>query len=107
MSNKEFSSTDKPCVVLATKVLGDKWTPRLLLALSTGTLRFCALQEEAGGVNPRTLSQRLISLEGMGIVTKKTYAEVPPRAEYSLTRKGKDLVPILRSMAAWGDKYAS
>lgn len=93
------------CVASATAVLGDKWTPRLLFALAKGPLRFCALQAEAGGVNPRTLSARLADLESRGILTKTVFPEVPPRVEYALARKGKDLVPILRAMAAWGEKY--
>lgn len=94
------------CVAFATKVLGDKWTPRLLFALSGVSLRFCQLQERAGGVNPRTLSKRLTDLEGFGIIKKDTFSEVPPHTEYSLTAKGKDLLPILKNMASWGEKYA-
>lgn len=69
--------------------------------------RFCELQTEVGGVNPTTLSSRLTDLESRGIIKKTTYPEVPPRTEYELTPKGKDLVPVLRSMAAWGEKYGS
>jgi DNA-binding HxlR family transcriptional regulator len=45
-------------------------------------------------------------LEQNKIITKECFAEVPPRVEYTLTQKGKDLIPILKSMAAWGGKYA-
>jgi DNA-binding HxlR family transcriptional regulator len=44
-------------------------------------------------------------MEQSKLITKKSFAEVPPRVEYTLTQKGKDLLPILRSMAEWGDKY--
>lgn len=94
-----------PCISFAVKVLGDKWSPRLLFALAGGPLRFCELQERAGGVNPRTLSQRLDDLEQWGVVSKKTFNEAPPRVEYTLTKKGEELMPILRSMAAWGEKH--
>jgi DNA-binding HxlR family transcriptional regulator len=70
-----------------------------------GTLRFCALQDKAGGVNPRTLSARLDELEKNGIVNKKSFAEVPPRCDYALTAKGRALVPALKAMAAWSKKY--
>lgn len=101
---KESDNKSK-CVAFATTVLGDKWTPRLLFALSLKTLRFNELQTEAGGVNPTTLSDRLSDLERLGIITKTIYSEVPPRTEYNLTQKGKDLLPVLKHMAVWGEKY--
>ncbi len=107
MSSGAEQTHNVGCVVFATKVLGDKWTPRLLFALSQKTLRFCELQQQAGGVNPRTLTQRLIDLEQLGIIHKQTFNESPPRVDYSLTPKGQDLVPILRKMAEWGDKYGA
>jgi DNA-binding HxlR family transcriptional regulator len=66
----------------------------------------CALENALGGISPRTLSQRLDELEQNKIITKECFAEVPPRVEYTLTQKGKDLIPILKSMAAWGGKYS-
>ncbi len=94
------------CVGLATKVLGDKWSPRLLLALSRETVRFCMLRERVSGITPRMLSKRLTELEQLGIIIKVVYPEVPPRSEYSLTKKGQDLLPILGAMAKWGEKYS-
>jgi DNA-binding HxlR family transcriptional regulator len=103
---KSFLATKTPgCVAAAASVLGDKWTPMLIRALSQETQRFCALQTLAGGVNPRTLSARLMKLEQGGIITKVIYPEVPPRTEYALTDKGRDLLPVLEQMAKWGDKY--
>lgn len=96
---------DKDCVATAAAIVASKWTPMLLYALSGEPRRFSALQEETG-VNPRTLSARLLELEHAGIVAKTTYQEMPPRTEYQLTPKGKDLIPILSSMIAWGKKYA-
>lgn len=93
------------CVALATKIIGDKWTPLLVASLLDGTLRFGALQTRVNGLNPRTLSARLDSLERVGIITKRVYASVPPKVEYTLTQKGKDLYPVLSSMKKWGEKY--
>lgn len=95
------------CVAAAVSIFGDKWTPLLIRALLGTTLRFSQLQEKTGGINPRTLSERLLKLEEEGIIKKVMYSEVPPRTEYSLTPKGEDLVPILQSMADWGEKYPS
>jgi DNA-binding HxlR family transcriptional regulator len=87
------------------KILGDKWSGLLIRELTAGPRRFGALQEALPGMSPRTLSQRLDSLEAECIVTKRAYAQVPPRVEYALTPKGEDLAPILRSMVEWGIKY--
>ena len=92
------------CVKAATVILGDKWTPQLLRFMSNETnIRFCRLQDLAEGINPRTLSARLDSLEKNGIIKKNPTSST--RCEYSLTEKGHDLVPILREMKLWGDKY--
>ncbi|MBL8121628.1 helix-turn-helix transcriptional regulator [Candidatus Saccharibacteria bacterium] len=104
----QFTTPIEPhigCIASALTIIGQKWTALLIRDLYTGPKRFSQLEKSVGGINPRTLCQRLEALEEYGIVTKQTFAEVPPRTEYTLTDKGKDLVPILRSMAAWGDKY--
>jgi DNA-binding HxlR family transcriptional regulator len=99
------------CIAAAMEIIGNKWTALILRDLTTGPKRFSELEKSlkdgrgATGISPRTLSQRMDDLEAHGIVTKKAYAEVPPRCEYTLTEKGEDLVPILRQMARWGDKY--
>lgn len=93
------------CVAHTTRILGDKWSPRIIHALSRGPKRFTQLQADAGGVNPRTLSLRLDDLEEAGIITRTLFAEVPPRTEYALTPKGRDLLPILEQMVQWGERY--
>lgn len=92
------------CVEATVSIFGDKWTPLLVCALTDAVLRFSQLEEKTG-INPRTLSERLTRLEEEGIIKKIIYSEIPPHTEYSLTPKGKDLVPILQSMADWGEKY--
>lgn len=105
-SRKSPTHTTLGCIEAAAAVLGNKWTPLIIGELAkVETLRFCALQDKAGGVNPRTLSARLDELEQNGIIAKKTFNEVPPRCEYSLTKKGRDLVPALSAMATWSKKY--
>jgi len=93
------------CIAGAMEIIGSKWTALILRDLAEGPKRFGELEKSVGSINPRTLSQRLDDLERHGIVTKTSFAEVPPRIEYALTLKGKDLVPVLRQMAEWGDKY--
>jgi DNA-binding HxlR family transcriptional regulator len=93
------------CVAAALAILGNKWTALIVKELSEGCARFSSLEQALPGISPRTLSQRLDDMENCGLITKRSFAEVPPRVEYTLTSKGKDLLPILKSMADWGDKY--
>lgn len=93
------------CIAAAMQIIGSKWTALILRDLLEGPKRFRDLEQSVGTINPRTLSQRLDDLESQGIVTKTSFAEVPPRVEYTLTLKGEELFPILQQMAAWGNKY--
>lgn len=93
------------CVAGALAIMGNKWTPLIVMALSNGPIRFCRIEDALPGISPRTLSQRLDDLETHLIITKQSFAEVPPRVEYELTNKGRDLIPVLQSMADWGSKY--
>ena len=93
------------CIASAMEIIGNKWTALILRDLFDGPRRFCELERSVGHINPRTLSQRLDDLESHSIITKKSFAEVPPRIEYTLTEKGTDLLPILQQMATWGTKY--
>jgi DNA-binding HxlR family transcriptional regulator len=99
------------CIAAAMEIIGNKWTALILRDLTTGPKRFGELEKSlssngrGAGISPRTLSQRMDDLEAHGIITKKSYAEVPPRCEYTLTAKGQDLLPILKQMAVWGEKY--
>jgi DNA-binding HxlR family transcriptional regulator len=93
------------CIATAMQIIGNKWTALILRDLFDGPKRFCELERSVFKINPRTLSQRLDDLEAYGIITKQSFAEVPPRTEYKLTQKGKDLLPILQQMATWGTKY--
>jgi len=94
------------CVKAATKILGDKWTPQLLrFFINEEAVRFCQIQDLVEGINPRTLSARLDHLEAEGIITKNATTS-DSRCEYRLTTKGRDLMPILKDMESWSDRYA-
>jgi DNA-binding HxlR family transcriptional regulator len=93
------------CVQAATDILGDKWTPGLLRAIhNDGQAGFCRLQEDVGGINPRTLSARLTRLEEQGIITRCEGASAH-RECYTLSQKGEALMPILDQMAEWGKQF--
>lgn len=93
------------CIASAMEIIGNKWTALILRDLSSGPKRFTQLEKSIGGINPRTLSRRLDELEEHAIITKQSFAQVPPRTEYTLTQKGSDLLPVLEQMATWGNKY--
>lgn len=91
------------CPVSATaEILAGKWTILLLRDLADGRCRFCELERSLEGISPRTLSLRLRALEEHGVIERKTFPEVPPRVEYSLTEKGEALVPIIEGMRSYG-----
>lgn len=103
----ETTTESVGCIDTATQIIGDKWTPLLLrFFINEETVRFCQLQDLAGGINPRTLSARLASLEHCHVIQKKT-TDTSNRCEYVLTKKGRDLLPILQQMESWSEKYAS
>ncbi len=83
MGNRDIQEISK-----VAKIIGSKWTLSIINSLLEGTKRFGQLQKEVGEINPRTLSKRLQDLEKQGYLTKKVYAQVPPKVEYSLTKKG-------------------
>jgi DNA-binding HxlR family transcriptional regulator len=92
-------------VKLTASIIGGKWKPSLLFYLEGHTRRFCELQRLIPGLTKKMLTQHLRELERDGIIRRKVYAEVPPRVEYSLTRHGESLKPILKLMSAWGTRH--
>lgn len=100
-----MTTTSIGCVKEATRILGDKWTPQLLrFFVNEEVVRFCQLQDLTEGINPRTLSARLDSLEKEGIIEKVSHSD-SARCEYRLTQKGSELTPILQDMQAWSERY--
>ena len=87
------------------EILSGKWTILLIRDLADGHSRFCELERSLDGISPRTLSLRLRALEEQGIVERKTFPEVPPRVEYTLTDKGRGLVPIIEGMRSYGREF--
>jgi DNA-binding HxlR family transcriptional regulator len=95
--------SDSSCPVCATAdIICGKWTILVIRDLAEGRARFCELERSLEGISPRTLSLRLRALEEQGIVERKTYPEVPPRVEYSLTPRGEALAPLIEDMRRFG-----
>ena len=94
------------CPVETTLMLiGDKWKVLILRDLMDGTRRFGELKKSIGTVSQKVLTAQLRDMEEKGLLTRKVYAEVPPRVEYTLTETGYSLKPVLDSMWAWGLDY--
>lgn len=83
------------------EILTNKWTTLVLGSLSSGTRRFQQLRRSVDGVSQKMLTQTLRSLERDGLVSRRAYATVPPRVEYSLTPLGQTLIEPLYVLAAW------
>jgi DNA-binding HxlR family transcriptional regulator len=94
------------CPVARTaEIISGKWTLLIIRDLVSGVKRFNQLERSLHGFSPKTLSERLRSLEEEGIIVRQTFAEVPPRVEYSLTEKGYDLVGVIESMRGFGKRW--
>ena len=99
-------ASDPTCPVCRTAdIVCGKWTLLLVRDLAEGRSRFCELERSLNGISTRTLSLRLRALEEEAIVERQTYAEVPPRVEYSLTAKGRALIPIIEGMRTYGELW--
>lgn len=86
-------------------VVGGKWKILILCRLQHGVARFGELKKVIPGITQTMLTQQLRELEEDGVVQRKIFPEIPPRVEYSLTRFGESLVPVLDAMSAWGQQY--
>lgn len=104
-----MKDTVKKCSVEASiDVFGGKWKSIILWhLLMDAPIRFNELQRRVNGVTQRMLTKQLRDLEESELVHREVYPEVPPKVEYSLTKTGKTLGPILHSLRDWGDKYAN
>lgn len=87
------------------QLIGDRWKVLIIRDLMEGTKRFGVLKKQIGSISQKVLTANLRSMEEDGLVTRRVYAEVPPRVEYSLTETGRSLKPVLDAMSAWGDDY--
>lgn len=105
MSEKSVKELPVCPVETTLTLIGDKWKVLILRDLLPGTKRFGELKRSIGSVSQKVLTAQLRAMEESGLVSRKVYAEVPPRVEYSLTALGKSLKPILDAMQNWGEEY--
>ena len=84
--------------------VGDRWSMLVLRDIERGLTRYEQLRTSLG-IAPNILSRRLATLTGAGLLEKRRYNQRPPRDEYLLTEAGRDFLPILMAIGAWGRKY--
>ncbi len=105
---QERISRQPECTVERTlEVIGGKWTTLILRDLLSGTKRFGQLRASLGNIPPKTLTERLRDLEAHGALERVQFPEIPPRVEYTLTKKGLALGAIISAMAQWGTDWTS
>lgn len=84
--------------------IGDKWSVLVVLCLHERDHRFTELRQRIGGVTPKVLTQTLRAMARDGLVTRRVFAEVPPRVEYSLTPLGRSLQKPIREVTDWAER---
>jgi DNA-binding HxlR family transcriptional regulator len=101
------SGRNRYCPVARTlDIVGDRWTMLILRDLILeGPRKFSDLEASLAGISPNTLSSRLKVLEENGILERRFYDQHPPRAEYVVTPRGRELRPILKTLRDWGEQY--
>ncbi len=109
ISGKEYSyklngNTYHCALDITMSFIGGKWKTVVIWYLRKGKLRFSELKRHIPEITEKMLSLQLRQLEKDGFVERKVYPEVPPKVEYSLTKEGKSLLPMVEEMAAWGRK---
>jgi DNA-binding HxlR family transcriptional regulator len=90
----------------ALDLVGDKWTLLIVRDLAAGPRRFVELQRVLPGISTEQLRSRLNRMVADGMLTRKRYREVPPRVDYELTERARDLMPVLGELARWGYEWA-
>jgi len=85
--------------------IGGKWKTIIMYLITHDVNRFGIMLRMIDGISKKMLTKQLRELESDGLINRKVYAEVPPRVEYSITKKGKSIKPIIIAMREWGLKH--
>ena len=104
MRHRSYDQLGCP-VEACTEVIGAKWKGEILYILFAGTKRYGELRKLIPNTTQRMLTLQLRELEEDGIIERKVYPVVPPKVEYSISKRGESLKPIIGAMWQWGKKY--
>ena len=102
---KRYESQPNCPIAKTLDIVGERWSILILRDLTMGIGRFKEILRSLDGIPSNLLSKRLQRFEEQGIVERSFYSQHPPRAEYTLTAKGRKLVPLLRDLAEWGYQF--
>jgi DNA-binding HxlR family transcriptional regulator len=106
MKRYELNGTFFYCPVdLTLSVIGGRWKGLVFWNLRDGSKRYGEMKKALVGINDKMLSQVLKELESSGVINRKVYDVVPPKVEYSLTKEGNKLMPVMKQMSEWGGKF--
>ncbi|WP_196888820.1 winged helix-turn-helix transcriptional regulator [Aureivirga sp. CE67] len=106
MARKYLENPNSCPVVHTINLIGGKWKPLILYNLEEKSVRFGKLHFLIPNISRKVLTEQLRELESDGLINRKKYNESPPRVEYSLTEKTKQLVPILRQLGEWSYSFS-
>ena len=98
----EVKDLPKCPVEVTLGLIGEKWKVLIIRDLLNGTKRFGELKKSCSGISQKVLTHNLRIMEDDGLVQRKVYAQIPPKVEYSLTEKGKSLIPVMDAICDWG-----
>nr|WP_322623692.1 helix-turn-helix domain-containing protein [uncultured Flavobacterium sp.] len=102
--SKAFKYSDCP-MHRSMSILGSKWKPIIIYALRDRTARFGQLHASIGSISKKVLTDTLKELEADEVLFREEFKELPPRVEYSLTEKGRALIPIMIDLVKWDNTY--
>lgn len=101
MGRKVIENPNLCSIVHAMNIIGGKWKPIILYLLSNGSMRFGKLLIHTPTISKKVLTDQLRELEEDGLILRHKFAEIPPRVEYSLSEKGKAILPVLKMISDW------
>jgi len=100
--------TNKEPFEYTLSIVSGKWKLKIIYLLSCmGTVRYGVLKKNIDGITHKMLSSQLKELENESIILRKEYPQIPPKVEYSLTKKGESLIPLVIAMCDWGRDHQS
>lgn len=103
MARKYIENPNACSLVHTMNIIGNKWKPIILYLLSNGSLRFGMLNALIPTISKKVLTNQLKELESDGLLLRESFAEIPPRVEYSLTDKSIGLLPVLKQLSEWAN----
>ena len=103
MARKYIENPNECSLVHAMNIIGNKWKPIILYLLYSGPMRFGMLNTLIPTISKKVLTNQLRELESDGLLLRESFAEIPPRVEYSLTEKSIGLMPVLKRLSEWAN----